>query len=193
MRVRDKMMWTVSPDGATDHLPVVLPPLQGSHPHNPTDVCPDQSRARRPKQHEKSLTRLPEHRRRRVREITQGKKEMKRLSSVMKAKREDINVDHSVCNGVNKSVFLVDATAPLALQRSFERFGFPDTRKRMLHDIGKQGTDATHDLLVAGALPIAGEARICSVASCSSFFPTMRFSALTALRMSSSSAEIIAN
>ncbi len=78
----------------------------------------------------------------------------------MKAKREDINVEHSVCDGVNKSVFLVNATAPLALQRSFERFGFPDTRKGMLHDVGKQSTDTTHDLLVASTFPIVAVAPV---------------------------------
>ena len=84
---------------------------------------------------------------------------MERLSRIMRTKRENINVNHSIAYGINESMLFINASAPLALQRPFKRFGLSDSCKRMLHNVGKQCADALHYFLVAYLLPIIAVAK----------------------------------
>lgn len=72
----------------------------------------------------------------------------------MKTKREYININHAIGNGIHQTVLFIDASAPLATKRAAQRPGLAYTYERMLQNVGKQGTYASHYFLVADTLPV---------------------------------------
>ena len=121
---------------------------------------------------------------------------MKKLSGIVKAKPESLqrllvvvmaesreHHHHHLCgmNVINQSMLLCDTSAPAIFATSFEWFGMPRSEGRMVVQFGNQ----CEGFLV--------NFRLISVASFCSALPTMRLSAFTAFRISSSSAEMMAS
>lgn len=76
----------------------------------------------------------------------------------MKAKGEDIHVKHTVANRIHQTVFFIDAPAPLTPQTPPQRFRLSYARERMLQNVGKQCTDASHNLFITDLFPIVAVA-----------------------------------
>ena len=120
---------------------------------------------------------------------------MKKLSGIVKAKPESLQRllvvvmaesrehHHHLCgmNVIDQSMLLCDTSAPAIFARSFGWFGLPRSDGRMGVPFGNQ----CEGFLV--------NFRLISVASFCSALPTMRLSAFTAFRISSSSAEMMAS
>jgi len=72
----------------------------------------------------------------------------------MITKRKDINIDHSITDGIYQPMFVSNATAPDPLQITFQRLWFTNTRKWVLKNVFKQLRYAFHNSLIACRLPI---------------------------------------
>ena len=58
------------------------------------------------------------------------------LFGIMVTQREDIYVNLSLANGIDKAMLVINATAPFAVC-SFQKFGLANTSKRVLQDVFK--------------------------------------------------------
>ena len=79
-----------------------------------------------------------------MREEGRGKKEegrRKSLFGIMVSQRENIYVNSTFVDRINKSVLVVNSTAPFTIS-PLQKFRFANTRKWMLLNICKQGSNA---------------------------------------------------
>ena len=75
------------------------------------------------------------------------------LFGIMVSQRENIYVNSTFADRIDKSMFVVNSTAPFTIG-SLQKFRLANTRKWMLQNVSKQGSNALQNTCVACLLPV---------------------------------------